>query len=144
VKAATIYECEGRLFFHSSSRTDAGVWVANGPFLAASKEHVGEVGRAVRACLAGSSNGVPHPKSFATNLFEPVLNLAGVKSWGTFVKSAKCVEIETTNDTVATLIPTRNEGAKEGFFPLAAKTEATLDSDEALGTAVFAALEASE
>lgn len=140
MKAATIYEREGRLFFHSSSKTDAGVWVINGPFLVADKEHVDEVGRAVRACLEGSSNGVPHPKSFATNLFEPVLNLAGVKSWGTFVKAAKCVEVETSNDTVATLIPTRNEGAKEGFLPMASKTEATLVSDKALGSAVVAAL----
>ena len=86
---------------------------------------------------------VPHPKSF-TNLFDPVLDLAGVKSFGTFVKAAKCVEVETNDDATVTLIPTRNEGVDNGFAPLASKMEAALDADEDLGSAAVAALARSE
>jgi hypothetical protein len=106
-------------------------------------EDADEVGRSIRECLAASREGVPHPKSF-TNLFDPVLDLAGVKSLGTFVKSAKCVEVETSDGAVVTLIPTRNGGVDDGFAPLPNKSEVALGSDEALGSAAVAALAKSE
>lgn len=143
MKAATIYERKGALYIHSSSKTVAGVWIISAPVLTADKANVGEIGRAIRECLAASEEGVPHPNSFA-NLFDPVLDLAGVKSFGTFVKSAKCVEVETFEDAIVTLLPTRNEGVDEGFVPLISKTEALFDSDEALGSAAVAALARSE
>jgi hypothetical protein len=143
MKAATIYERKGKLYVHSSSKTTAGVWVINAPVLAIDKEDTGEVGRALRACLEASREGVPHPKSF-TNLFDPVLDLASVKSFGTFVKSAKCVELETSDDATVTLIPTRNEGVDDGFAPLPNKTEAAFGSEEALGAAAVAALAMAE
>jgi len=143
MKAATIYERKGKLYVHSSSKTTTGVWVINPPALAVEKEDTGEVGRAVRECLAASREGVSHPKSF-TNLFDPVLNLAGVKSFATFVKSAKCVEVETSDDGAVTLIPTRNEGVDDGFVPLSSGTEAALGSNEALGSAAIAALAMAE
>ena len=139
MKAATIYERKGKLYVHSSSKTTAGVWVINPPVLAVEKEDAGKVGRALKECLAASREGVPHPKSF-TNLFDPVLDLAGVKSFGTFMKSAKCIEVETSDDATVTLLPTRNEGVEEGFAPLPTKTETALGSDEALGSAAAAAL----
>jgi hypothetical protein len=143
VKAATIYERKGKLYAHSSSKTTAGVWVINAPTLTADKANFGEVGRVIRECLAASREGVPHPSSFA-NLFDPVLALADVSSFGTFVKSAKCVEIETNDGVTAALIPTRNEGVDDGFSPLPGKTEAPLDSDEALGAATITVLAMSE
>ena len=143
MKAATIYERKGQLYVHSSSKTTAGVWVIDAPVLAADKGNAGEVGRAILECLAASREGVPHPTSF-TNLFDPVLDLAGVKSFGTFVKSAKCVEVETSDDSTVILIPTRNEGVDDGFAPLPNKTKAALDSDEALGSAAVAVLAMSE
>ena len=139
MKTATIYERKGKLYVHSSSKTTAGVWVINAPVLAVDKEDAGEIGRAIRECLAASREGISHPKSFA-NLFNPVLDLAGVKSFSTFVRSAKCVEIETMDDAVVAFIPTQNEGANDGFAPLPNKTEAILGSDEALGSAAVAAL----
>lgn len=143
MKAATIYERKGKLYVHSSSKTTAGVWVINPPVLAVEKEATGEIGRAIRECLGASREGVPHPKSF-TNLFDPVLDLAGVKSFGTFVKSAKCVEVETSGDAAVTLIPTRNEGVDDGFAPLPNKTEVALGSDKALGSAAVGALATAE
>lgn len=142
MKAATIYERNGKLYVHSSSKTTAGVWLINSPVLAVDKEDAGEIGRSIRECLAASREDVPHPKSF-TSLFDPVLDLSGVKSFGTFVKSAKCVEVEMRDGAAVTLIPTRNEGVDDGFAPLPYKTEAPLGSDEALGSAAVAALEMS-
>jgi hypothetical protein len=143
VKAATIYERKGKLYVHSSSKTTAGVWVINAPALIVDKANVGELGHAIRECLAASREGVSHPSSLA-NLFDPVLDLAGVRSFGTFVKLAKCVEVETNDGVTATLIPTRNEGADDGFAPLPNRTEAILDSDEALGAAAVSVLAMSE
>lgn len=143
MKAATIYERNGKLYVHSSSKTITGVWVINALVLAVDKEDVGEIGRSIRECLAVSREGVPHPKSF-TNLFDPVLDLAGVKSFGTFVKSVKCVEVEMSDDGGVTLIPTRNEGVDDGFAPLPNKTEATFGADEALGSTVVAVLAMAE
>lgn len=143
MKAATVYERNGKLYVHSSSKTTAGVWVITSPVLVVGKESTAEIGRALRECLAASGEGVPHPKSF-TNLFDPVLDLAGTKSFGTFVKSAKCVEVETSDDAIVTFIPTRNEGVDDGFVPLPNKTDAALGSDEALGSAAVATLARSE
>lgn len=143
MKVATIYERKGKLYLHSSSKTTAGVWVINAPVLAVDKEDAGEVGRSIKECLAASGEGVPHPRSF-TNLFDPVLDLAGVKSFGTFVKSAKCVGVEMSDGASVMLVPTRNEGFQGGFTPLPNRTEAALGSDEVLGRAALAALAMAE
>ena len=143
MKAATIYERKGMLYVHSSSKTTAGIWMITPPVLAVVKHDTAGVGRAIRECLSASREGVPHPKVF-TDLFTPVLNLAGVKSIGTFGKLAKCVEAEMDDGARVTLTPTRNGGSREGFVPLPDKALVALNSDEALGTAAVAALVGSE
>jgi hypothetical protein len=143
VKAAAIYERKGKLYVHSSSKTTVGVWIINEPTFAVDKENISDIGRLIKACLAASREGIPHPSSFM-GLFNSVLDLAGVKSFGTFIKSAKCVEVETSDGASVTLIPTRNGGLNEGFTPLPNKTETTLGSDEALGAAAVSALAMSE
>jgi hypothetical protein len=77
-------------------------------------------------------------------MFGPVLGLAGVKSLSEFVKSVRCVEVETSDDATITLIPTRNGGVHDGFVSMSIKMEATLGADEALGSAAIAALARSE
>ncbi len=143
MKLATLYERKGKVFVHSASRTTAGVWIINAPVLAIDLQNIAAIGDAVRKCLAASREGVPHPQVFA-NVFEPVLLLAGVKSFSTFMKSAKCVEAEARDDASVTLIPMRNEGGEGGFTPLSNTAEAALDSDEAIGTAVVVALSLSK
>lgn len=143
MKAATIYERKGKLFVHSSSKTVAGLWVISRPVLATEKDDIALLGRSVKECLAASHECIPHPASFK-NLFDPVLALAGVKSFRTFIKSAKCVEVEASDSAILILIPTRNEGAENGFVHLPDRTEATLSSDEALGSAVVATLAIAE
>lgn len=142
MKAATIYERVGKIYVHSSSKTIAGIWVINAPALMVEAGDARELGRSLQECLAASNEGVPQPRSFA-NLFDPVLSLAGVKSFNTFVKSAKCVEVELDGET-ATLIPTRNEGGEDGFAPLPGKAQVVAGGDDGMGLAAIAALALAE
>ena len=119
MKAATAYKRGNALYLHSSSKTTAGVWIATPPFtkvdtdaLASSK------GEAILQAIWGSQEGVPHPTNWKT-LIDPLLALAGVKSWGTFMKNAACVGVESDAARLR-LIPNRNLGPKEGFEPLLA------------------------
>lgn len=143
MRAATIYQHAGMLYVHSSSKTTVGIWILNAPVLSVNKTDVGELGRAIRECLAASCENVPHPRSF-TNLFDPVLARAGVKSAGGFLKAAKCVEVETSGEATVSLIPTRNEGIKSGFVPLPGKAVSVIGSDDELGFAAIEALATSE
>lgn len=142
MKVATIYERRGNLYVHSSSKTTAGVWVISAPVLTVAEKDAVVLGRSVRRCLDASSEGVPHPKSFA-NISDPLLALAGLKSFNTFAKSAKCVEVEMVGET-AILIPTRNGGEEDGFVPLPEKAQVADGTYEALGSAAVAALAMTE
>jgi hypothetical protein len=143
VKAATIYERRGQLYIHSSSRTTVGVWVINPPVLSTSKGNLGEIGQSIRESFAASYEGVPHPKIWK-GLFDPVLDLAGVKSSKEFQEAAKCVEVRTADGKSVEFFPSRNEYPGRGFTPLSNTLEVTVDSDEALGSAALLALEMSE
>lgn len=142
MKAATIYGRGSKIYVHSLSKTTAGLWIINTPVISVDGGDFRALGRSLQKCLEASSECIPHPKSF-TDLFEPMLDLAGVKSFNTFVKSAKCVEIE-LNGEMATLIPTRNEGADDGFAPLPEKTQVASSEGDSLGLAAIAALALAE
>jgi hypothetical protein len=142
MKCATIYQRGNKIYVHSLSRTTAGVWVINNPVLMVEAENPRRLGESLRECLAASSEGMSHPKSFG-GLFDPVLSLAGVKSFNTFVKAAKCVEVE-LDDQTAILIPTRNEGSEDGFVPLPEKSQIANNENEALGSAAISALALAE
>lgn len=143
MKEATIYERKGMLYIYASSKTTVGVLMIDPPVFAIAKDNTNEVGRTIRERLLASREGVPHPK-VPTNLFAPVLNLAGVKSVAAFAKLAKCVHASTDDGVEVTLTPTRNGGSREGFVPLPDKAVVALNADEALGTAAVAALAGSE
>ncbi len=115
MRSAKAYRRSGKWIFHSDCQTTAGVWIASPPFLS-SGEIPGELGACVSQTLNGSMEGVPHPTEWG-KLFSPVLELAGVKTWPTFVKGALLVGIEMEGDAI-TLTPHCNEGPKEGFDPL--------------------------
>lgn len=139
MRSATIYERRGKLYIHSLSKTIDGIWVLSAPILSMAKDDVREVGHRVKECLAGSQTGIPNPE-LSINLFEPVLSLAAVKSFSTFIKSAKCVLVDTNDGVIVRFVPTRNEGAIGGFTELSEFMQAPLDSDEALGAASIEAL----
>src|ERR1019366_4670553 len=111
MKRAIAYQRRGQLFLHASSKTKAGVWILSPPVLTCSMEDTSRLAGCVAETLSGSNEGVPHPSSWK-GLFDPVLRLAGVKSWKIFVNSAKCVEIELDAERVS-FIPTKNLGVDD-------------------------------
>lgn len=116
MKAAAVYKKGDAYYLHSSSKTTTGVWIATAPFLKIdAKSTPSTKGEAVIQALAASQDVVPHPTSWA-GLVSPLLELASVKSWVTFTKHAKCVDVEADGESIR-LVPNNNLGSKEGFGP---------------------------
>jgi hypothetical protein len=142
MKRATAYQRGERIILHASSKTKAGVWILSAPVLAADQTDPRHLGEGVLEALDGSREGVPHPISWK-GIFDPVLQLAGVKSWGTFAKMAKCVQIEFGTNRIA-LLPTKNLGAKDGFEPLPAKLRSSSPVTADIGNALLFAFRDAE
>jgi hypothetical protein len=94
----------------------AGVWILCRPVLMVDQNDSGKLGDAIFEVLGGSTENISHP-TFWKGVFDPIIQMAGVKSWNAFSKSAKCVEIEFETNRVS-FLPTRNLGPKDGFEPL--------------------------
>ncbi|MFK0693152.1 hypothetical protein ACFX5Q_34215 [Mesorhizobium sp. IMUNJ 23033] len=144
MKSATAYERNETLFIFSQSKTTMGLWIEERPTLVVQKNDVDEIRTAVLNCLHLSKDGVPHPrqedwpklnKEFAESL--------GVKSFSTFAKTAKCVNI-TQDGGIIRLVPTQNGGTKFGFTPLEDKTRILRETDDGLGAAVIFAFDDSK
>jgi len=143
MKKATSYLRGQRVFTHASSKTTAGVWILELPALVTDVADVATLGKQVAQALQASKEGVPHPVSWK-GIFDPVLNLAGVKSWATFVKPARCVGIEWGADQVS-FTSTENLGTDGGFNDISRSDVSTTLSDaEALGRGLLAAFEQSK
>lgn len=115
MRSAKAYRRNGKWLFHTDCKTTAGVWIAAAPFLC-SDDAPAELGMCLAQVLNSSVEGIPHPTQW-NNFFKPILELAGVKSWNTFVKGAVLVGIESDADEI-TLTPHRTLGPKEGFEPI--------------------------
>lgn len=119
-KAAAAYRIGDAIILHASSRTTAGLWILSTPVLACDAGDTLQLGKGILAALEGSVDGVPHPTSWKGR-FDPVLRLAGVRSWRSFARTASCVEIECEKASMK-FEPTRNLGPKEGYEPLPGKS----------------------
>jgi len=140
MKKAISYLRGQRVFTHASSKTTAGVWILELPVLVVDATDVEALGRQVAQALAASKEGVPHPVSWK-GIFDPVLELAGVKSWATFVKSARCVGIEGVLEGVS-FISTENLGASGGFNDIDRSADTVKISDTVgLGRGLIAEFE---
>jgi hypothetical protein len=116
MKSAVAYKKGDAYYLHSSSKTTAGVWIATAPFLKIETNSTPSTkGGAILLALDASHDAIPHPTNWA-GLISPLLELAGVKSWATFMKHAKCLNVEADGERFR-LIPNRNLGSKEGFEP---------------------------
>jgi len=113
MKKAVIYSRKGRLFFRTCSQTTAGVWIDEGVCLSLPSDAVNEdIGQALLKALEASRTNILHPASW-NHLNDELLSAAGVKSWSTFGKSAKCLNVEQSQ--VLRVIPTKNFGSQGGF-----------------------------
>ena len=113
MKCATAYLRKNIIYLNSSSKTKVGAWIGTPPFLKVNNtESSNGISEQVIDALNGSKQQVDHPKEFGS-LFKPVLELAGVKSYSTFVRNTHCCEL-CEEDGVITITPTVNRG-NEGF-----------------------------
>lgn len=114
MKRATVYGKPGFFIVVTSSETTTGLWIEAGPYYRLSADASDEdLGSCVLSALAASTNDLPHPTDWK-NFHKPVWDLAGVKSWGAFVKGASCVSVEAELDRIS-LTPSVNHGARDGF-----------------------------
>jgi hypothetical protein len=119
MKKATAYQRDGKIFLHALSKTTAGVWILSEPVFTQTPIDVTSLGESVIAVLDGSLEQVAHPKNWK-GLFDPILQQVGVKTFNTFMKKCKCVEIECDSERIS-FIPTRNLNSSGGFEPLSAR-----------------------
>lgn len=92
-KKAMVFRRKDKLFLHADSRTVIGAWISTPPFLSVDVNDTNTTkGRAMREALDGSTGDVPHPTDFDA-LLQPVYELAGVKSWASFVKGVSCCRL---------------------------------------------------
>jgi hypothetical protein len=141
MKHAIAYKRRDGWYLHSSSETADGVWVATQPFLKlAAEATLRDIGDAVLAALDASRQNVAHPKEW-NGIFKPMLDLAGVKSWSTFMQGSLCLRIEASEGILA-ITPTKNLGPKEGHLPFDDKVVRLPDSKQpdAIGTGMQSAI----
>lgn len=140
--SAICYIRRNVFYCHPESITTAGVGIFVEPIWAIDVDSVDVIASTIREALKFSRNSVPHPKVLK-GLFDPMLRAAGVNSWSKFVNGAKCVEIEQIDERIK-ITPTRNGGAKDGFYRLDEHTIIISYDDEKLGLIVLSAFTKSE
>ncbi len=139
-KQATVYLRKSQYLIHAMSQTTAGVWILSEPCTAlASTQSDRELGTAVGAALDASRTGVPHPTEWK-GVFDPMLRLAGVKTWNAFATGAASADVEHDGVRIA-VVPATIERPRDGFRPDRGRTIVLQGtSAEELGAAVRAAL----
>jgi len=139
MKCATAYLRGGKVYLHADSQTKDGFWILAEPVLACDGGDTAAIGQCVLEALRGSKHGVRTP-DWRTDIANPLLQLAGIKSYNAFAKTTKSAGISFEDGHVR-IIPSRNGGPRTGFVPIVEKTrEATVDPSE-LGTELMAAFD---
>lgn len=144
MRSVTIYQRGDALLLSAVSQTNDEFWVVEAPYLRVDAGAPdAAVGEAALEALEGSRAGIASPPP-DTDLFAPMLELAGVPSYDAFVSGARCVDIQEESGRF-TLIPMRNLGPSEGFDYIAG-SDVVVDEPAAaeLGAAVRHALVAAE
>jgi len=109
MQKAHAYGREDKIYLYGSSRTTTGLWLLSEPVLSVPRQDVVKLSQAIRDTLENSKQNIPHPKTWDKDLFKPVLQLAGVKTWNAFARSAKNVRIEHDRGEVR-FVPMRSDG----------------------------------
>ena len=140
-RCASVYRRKGKLLIASASQTPGrhGLWIEAGPHLMAEVDDPRpEIGEKVREALAASRRDEPYPDD-PESIQVPLLQLAGVKSWSTFMRGASQCFVEQEDDGVR-FIPSHRDGG--GFVPRADALVTVNTSTDAgrLAEALFEAL----
>lgn len=140
-RAAMLYARGGRAFIVPESLTVDGFWVASSPCLVESLDAPDAVADCALRALEASRSGVPTPPP-TERLEAELLERAGVKSFGTFMKGALAVRL-TAGERGIILTPMRNAGARSGF-EFKERAELDVEDMSELVSGIAAALEAAE
>lgn len=116
MQAATVYQSRGMIYLHSSSKTTTGIWIATPPFIKVLPGDRSVLGDAALTDLAASLSSVSHPENW-TGVLAPLLEVANVKTWSTFIKTAASVHLEMERQRLR-IIPQMNLGPNAGFESL--------------------------
>src|SRR5688500_11203135 len=92
MKLALVFSRQGSMYVQAHSKTTAGVWIFEGGCTKVHPEEPKLVSE-IKAALDRSREGVPHPNFRDTDLTKAILDAAGVKTWGTFAKGTKAIEV---------------------------------------------------
>ena len=129
-----------RLILAIFDRTTEGVGHMSSAFVAEDPADLAAVGRDVRLAISRSKDGVePPPWEALRDMPDPALELSGVKSRSTMMKTAKSVSVD-ADGSQFTIRPYTNRGPRGGFTSIEDKARILNDPDDAaLGAALFAA-----
>jgi hypothetical protein len=133
VERATAYRTKDAFVVHAESRTTDGVWIATEPYIRLRMGcSLDELGEAVLAALAASRSEVAHPTDWK-GVLKPLVKVAGLKSWSSLARVARCVGVEASSEGIA-FVPSENLGPREGFAP---RTDLALLVSRAAGAAAL-------
>ena len=137
MKHVSIYLRNNKLFVASMKEATTGMLIVSTPVIVVPQDDDTETRRAIETALANFISDVPHPAEHERNVDEnPVLPLAGARTWKQFVVGTKLVTIESNSSM--RFIPFRNEGRRGIFFPVSGiniTADSTSDAPRALRTA---------
>jgi hypothetical protein len=138
--AASLYVRKGKCYVTALSRSIDGFWFESEPVFVEDGVDLARLSLCIRQALEASRTEVPAPRRDALASRLPAL--AGVKSFGSFMKGAVSVDVSADGDRIK-LTPMRNGGARRGFeFK---NEEAVLVEDaEALASGLAMAIAAAE
>ncbi len=113
MKLIIVYARKNVLYISPLSRTVDGIWTsAEEPcFTIKSTDSLDEIGLLVLKALDISRENIPRPIVKG----QAILDASGVKSWSTFSKTSKCIEISMAAQIIFT--PTKNMG-RDGFVDI--------------------------
>lgn len=145
MKSSVIYRRKDGWYIHSESKTSTGAGIASPPYIK-QPATVGafELGSEVFHALQDSGQAVPpYPKDWNA-VFAPMLELAGVQTWGQFMKGAPSLGVQ-LDDGGIEIISMRNDGRGNYVAVDAAPIVIAADASPLqLGEAILRALELCE
>jgi hypothetical protein len=120
VKGTDVYKRTDGWYVHSCSKTQAGWWLSAPPFIRLpADEPPADIGNAVLRGLEESRPNIPDPTNW-DGVFDPMLELAGVKSFGKFMKDSVSIGIWDDGEWLS-FEPNKNQGPRRGYTPLVEK-----------------------
>jgi hypothetical protein len=109
---ASLYVRRGTCFVTTMNCSADGFWFESDPLFVEDEVDVTVLSGRILQALAASRSNVPSPRR--DKLVSRLPGLAGVKSYGAFMKGVVHVSILSDGDEIK-LTPTRNRGMSKGF-----------------------------